>query len=838
MKPISVCIHGHFYQPPRENAWIEDIEQQESAHPFHDWNERIYHECYRPNTRARIFNERGQITNIVNNFERMSFNVGPTLMSWLEQKHPETYKRILEADRASCAAHHGHGNAIAQVYNHMIMPLANRRDKVTQLRWGLADFRKRFGRESEGVWLAETAINEETLEVLAEEGIRFTILAPHQAEAVRPLEASRQAPWQDVSSGSIDPRRPYRCFLKKDPARFVDIFFYDGPISKAVAFEDLLKDAKHFMGRLESAMKPDEAALQLIHMAADGETFGHHKAWGDRALAYLLFHEAPARGYRIVNYAEFLAEHAPAQEVRIKAGDQGEGTSWSCEHGVKRWKQHCGCRGDGPAEWRQDWRSVLRQSLDGLRDRLAEHYEIQAAKFLKDPWQARNEYVRVILDRSENNLQDFFDQHARKKLSGPEISRALKLLEMQRHAMLMYTSCGWFFTELSGIETVQILQYAARACQLAQQTGAAVEEEFLRHLAEAKSNIPSLKDGRGVYEQRVRPRIATLEHIVGYYAIGAIFENYYSQDESLDIYCFHLHVAHRRKETFGNLMVHAGQVRVTSRITREENDFVFAAVQIGLYDFRCSVKALHDVREFENLEQAIFDGLHHLHLFDFMKKTDELFGGAHFALKDLLLEDRLKMVSVLTQSQIEQVSRFYERIYEENRPMHAIYSSVNLPVPEEFRYAAEHVLSRRFNKLIRQWAEQSFALRKAAPLRRLMDTAQGYHVQIHTKEAALFMAQELVRRACEFAVKLDPKLVRECVHIHKVARQLGLELDCRAAQDDLFFLMKHWNNDPAAVPEFIRPHWDMLILLMRRLGLSVQEFRKTAAVKVTPGTGP
>ncbi|MBP9865765.1 MAG: DUF3536 domain-containing protein [Candidatus Omnitrophica bacterium] len=832
MKPICICIHGHFYQPPRENAWIDDIEQQESAYPFHDWNERIYHECYRPNSRSRIFNDRGQIIGIVNNFERMSFNIGPTLMSWLQVKHPKTYESIIRADKLSCAAHHGHGNALAQVYNHMIMPLANRRDKVTQVRWGLADFKRRFGRDAEGMWLAETAVNEETLEILAAEGVRFTILAPHQAEAVRLISGDEKMPWQEVPHGSIDPRRPYRCYIKKDPARYVDIFFYDGPISKSVAFDDLLKDAKHLMTRLESAVRPDEAEPQLIHIAADGETFGHHKSWGDQALAYLLFHEAEARGYRLVNYAEFLAENPPRYEVRLKAGENGEGTSWSCAHGVRRWKQHCGCRGDGPADWRQDWRKPLRDALDWLRDQLAGHYEKSCVGLLKDPWQARNEYVRLVLDRSENQIQDFFDMHAVKKLAPHEVSLCLKLLEMQRYAMLMYTSCGWFFTEISGIETVQIMQYAARACQLAQQTeGSGFEEDFLTRLAEAKSNVPALKDARGVYEQLVRPRVASSQHMVGYYAIGAIFENYYPQAETLDLYCFQLTVVHRRKEVFGNLIVHAGRVKVRSRITLEEHDCVFAAVQIGLYDFRCSMKPFQHDRHYEKLETAVFEGLHGLHLFDFLKKMDDLFGESSFGLKDLLLEDRLKTVSILTQSQIEKVSRFYERIYEENRPMHAIYGNVNLPVPEEFRYAAEHVLSRRLNELVRGWFDQGFSLRKALPIHQLMETARSYRVKVNTKETGLFMAGELVRRIREFAVKLDPKLIRDCVNIHKVARQLDLELDCQAGQDDLFFLMKNWSSGEVPLPDFILPHWDLLILLMRRLGLSVQGFRKAVVSK-------
>lgn len=831
MKPICICIHGHFYQPPRENAWIDEIERQESAYPFHDWNERIYHECYRPNSRSRIFNDRGQIVGIVNNFERMSFNIGPTLMSWLEAKHPKTYQSILDADRLSRQAHHGHGNALAQVYNHMIMPLANRRDKVTQVRWGRADFKRRFGRDAEGMWLAETAVNGETLEVLADEGVRFTVLAPHQAEAIRLIERKENSVWLDVPHGSIDPRRPYRFFTKKDPSKFVDIFFYDGPISKSVAFDDLLKDSKHLMTRLESAVRSGDAENQLIHIAADGETFGHHKAWGDQALAYLLFHEAEARGYRIVNYGEFLAENPPAYEVRFKAGENGEGTSWSCSHGVGRWKQHCGCRGDGPAEWRQDWRKPLRESLDWLRDGLAEHYEKKSSGLLKNPWLARDEYIRLVLDRSEKSVRDFMESHGVKKMTPDEISLCLKLMELQRYAMLMYTSCGWFFTEISGIETVQIMQYAARACQLALQTeGASFETDFLTRLSEAKSNVPTLKDGRGVYEALVRPRVASLHHMVCYYAIGAIFENYYPQEDELDLYCFHLKVVHRRKEIFGSLIVHAGRIKVRSRITLEESDCLFAAVQVGLYDFRCSLKPYQEGVDYEKLEAAIFEGLRGMHLFDFLKKIDDLFGEASFGLKDLLLEDRLKTVTILTQSQIEKVTRFYERIYEENRPMHAIYSNVNLPVPEEFRYPAEHVLSRRFNDLIRAWFDQGFSLRRAAAIHQLMETAQSYRVNVNTKDASLFMADELVRRIREFAVKLDPKLIRDCVNIHKVARQLGMELDCQAGQDDLFFLMKNWSSGTVALPDFIKPHWNLLILLMRRLGLSVHGIRKVTAI--------
>lgn len=503
-KAVSLCIHGHFYQPPRENPWTGEIERQESAAPRHDWNERIFHECYLPNTKARLLDDHGRLAGTVNNFEKMSFNVGPTLFSWLEAKHPETYHAILEADRASVQAHHGHGNAIAQVYNHMIMPLANRRDQITQVKWGIQEFKYRFKRDPEGMWLPETACNEGTLEILIEQNIRFTILSPYQAEAVRNLSHTE---WHHVSSGTINPRVPYRFFSDRDPTKFIDLFFYDGLIAKDVAFGGLAFEAKHFADRLEAAKLKGHAHHQLIHIATDGETFGHHKAYGERALAYLLEVEASKRGFHLVNYGEFLAENHPAFAVRLRQGETGEGTSWSCVHGVKRWREHCGCRGGGPHDWTQRWRKPLRESLDWLRDELVTIFESYESRYFKDLWAARDDYIRMILDCSKEMRWDFFERHAIKQLTKEEVTFSLKLLEMQRYAMLMYTSCGWFFTEISGIETVQILQYAARAIELAcDVTCKSLEEEFLKRLAKAKSNVSEFKTGRGVWEKLVNPR--------------------------------------------------------------------------------------------------------------------------------------------------------------------------------------------------------------------------------------------------------------------------------------------------------------------------------------------
>ncbi len=498
---VYLTIHGHFYQPPRENAWTGKIEAQSGAAPHHDWNERIYQECYLPNTEAQILDDQGNLIKTTNNFEKMSFNVGPTLFSWLEKKHPKTYHAIIEADKKSIEVHEGHGNAIAQIYNHMIMPLANKRDQITQAKWGIAEFKFRYGRDPEGMWLPETACNEDTMEILVDLGIKFTILAPSQADAVK---VHHHVDWHNVSSGIINPRVPYRLFVK--PNKWINVFFYDGTISRDVAFGSLAFEARMFADRLEHATsKGDVHHPELVHIATDGETFGHHKAFGERALAFLMEVEAPKRGFKIANYGEFLDLYPPRHDVRLARGIDGKGTAWSCSHGLKRWWDHCGCRGDGPAEWKQAWRKPLRDSLDWLRDELIKLYEDHGNPLLNDVWQARDEYIELILEPKKQ--KKFLDRHQTHNLNPSETERAVQLLEMQKFAMLMYTSCGWFFTEISGIETVQIIQYAARAIEIAREvSGNDLEPEFLNRLELALSNVPEYKTGRGVYEKLVKPQ--------------------------------------------------------------------------------------------------------------------------------------------------------------------------------------------------------------------------------------------------------------------------------------------------------------------------------------------
>ncbi len=515
-------IHGHFYQPPRENPWTGEIPMQESASPFRDWNDRITNECYEPNGRSRVLNDRGQITAIVNNFAHISWDFGPTLLSDLERRFPMVYRRIQEADRLSAANHGGHGNGMAQAYNHMILPLATLRDKWTQVRWGLRDFEHRFGRRSEGLWLAETAIDEETLKVVAEAGVRFLILAPHQALRVRPLGGGS---WTDVRPDRpVDTTRPYRCFAgpkKRHRKIWVDVYFYDGPMSVAASFEHLLRGAGQFADRLEEASR-HAGDGGMVHMATDGEIYGHHEPFADMCLAYLFQKEAARRRMRFVNYGEYLDLYPPVDEAELNFTDTGEGTAWSCAHGIGRWVRDCGCHAGAPDGWNQRWRTPLREGLDAVRDKVLAAFHDQLSPLLKDVWAARDDYIEVILDPSRESREAFLRRHSLGDLDEQSRRDVWTLMAAAHQAMLMYTSCAWFFNDISGLEVQQNLGYASRACELAQPyVSGDLEALLLGHLARAESNVPEWENGARVYRELVLPRRFGPEHAAGQAAFEA-----------------------------------------------------------------------------------------------------------------------------------------------------------------------------------------------------------------------------------------------------------------------------------------------------------------------------
>ncbi|HEY5883392.1 MAG TPA: DUF3536 domain-containing protein [Pyrinomonadaceae bacterium] len=491
----AVIVHGHFYQPPRENPWTGVVDEEPEAAPFHDWNERIYAECYEPNANVSFVDQRTGDRRTVNNYEHLSFNFGPTLLTWLERIHPDTYSKILAADTQSATRRGGHGNAIAQAYSHAILPLCNERDQVTQVRWGLADFRYRFGRDAEAMWLPETACNNDVLDLLIDEGLRYVILAPQQASRIR---KSSQDEWRDVSSGNVDTGHSYQYHRRNDPARSIAVFFYDQQLAGAIAFERALASSSELVKRFVRAIQGDG----LVNVATDGETYGHHFKFGDLCLAHAFEEEIPAQGLSATNYGEYLDHHPPVAEVEIGHGAEGQGSSWSCIHGVGRWISDCGCHTGGEEGWNQAWRGPLRDALDFVRDEAAVFFEETRGKLFIEPWAARNEAIDLILGRSEAG--SFFSRHAPRSLGNEDRERGLMFLEMQRNTILMYASCGWFFNDISRIEPVQVLKYAARAIDIMGQLGLEFSRKrFLEILSEARSNKTNLGNGADIYRRCV-----------------------------------------------------------------------------------------------------------------------------------------------------------------------------------------------------------------------------------------------------------------------------------------------------------------------------------------------
>jgi len=687
-----LCIHGHFYQPPRENPWLEAIEVQDSARPYHDWNERITAECYAPNAASRILDGERRIERIVNNYARISFNFGPALLAWMEQKEPEVYRAILAADAESRERFSGHGSALAQGYNHIIMPLANRRDKRTQILWGLADFERRFGRKAEGMWLPETAVDLETLDLLAESGVLFTVLEPHQAGRVRPKGSKGKEEWRDVGGGRIDPSIPYE--MKLPSGRRLAIFFYDGAVSRAVAFEGLLGSGERFADRLMSTVPADPELDRLVNIATDGETYGHHHRYGEMALSYALHHIEENGLARLTNYGEYLETHPPEHEVEIV-----ENTAWSCSHGVGRWREDCGCHTGGAPGWTQGWRAPLRQALDWLRDELSPLWERVAGELFADPWAARDAYIDVLLDRSSAAVDAFLARFAAGlPPAGSDRVRALKALELQRHAMLMYTSCGWFFNDLAGIETVQILRYAGRVAQLARELfGASVEPELLRRLEKAKSNAPAEGTGRDLYERLVRPSIVELPQVAAHYAVASLFQEY---PNPAPVYCYAVERENGRTFRAGRARLSIGKARVTSGLTGRTGAFVFGVLHFGDHNLNAGVATLEEPEAYQALIAEAGEAFEHGDLPQAVRMLDRYFGDVPYSLKSLFRDEQRRILDHILASTLDEVEDEFRDVFRHHGPLMRFLKSLGTPLPRAFAAAAEFVLNVDLRKAV------------------------------------------------------------------------------------------------------------------------------------------
>ena len=718
-----ICVHGHFYQPPRENPWLETVEVQDSAAPYHDWNERITSECYAPNGASRIQNKQNQITRILNNYGRMSFNFGPTLLSWLENFAPRTYRMIQQADRSSADRYSGHGSALAQVYNHIIMPLASERDARTQIRWGIADFEHRFGRRPEGMWLAETAVSRKTLDLLAQEGIKYTILAPHQCARVRklvapeafilndtkdlttpPTEATEAAEaanidtaaWNETPDDAVDTTRPYRINL--DEGRSIAVFFYDGPRSRAIAFEGLLNSGENFGRRLVAGLRDDKPAdePQLAHVATDGESYGHHHKHGEMALSYAMHWIEESKLAVLTNYGEFLAKFPPRFEAEVV-----DDSSWSCAHGIERWRSDCGCNG-GKQGWNQQWRGPLRAALDFLRDTTAPLAEKVAKPLLKDLWAARDAYIQVVLDRSSTSIDRFLRTHATRELIPAERVAVLELLELERHTQLMYTSCGWFFDEISGIETVQIIAYAGRVIQLAQhlfgKAASSIEADFLALLSQAKSNVPDLGDGAEVYRRFVTGARLDLEHVGAHYAISSMFR---TSAESADLFCFDVNRQSYELLTSGRGRVALGRAALRSRVTEETEEICFAVLHLGDQNLSAAVRRFGDgpgaphpeSRSWEDFTEAAGTAIRRANLPELIRLIDSFFGGTLYSLTSLFADEQHRILKNILDQTLSEVESSLIRIYEEHATLLHFLSESSVAAPPALALTASFAIN-------------------------------------------------------------------------------------------------------------------------------------------------
>jgi alpha-amylase/alpha-mannosidase (GH57 family) len=766
-----ICIHSHFYQPPRENPWLEAIELQDSAYPYHDWNERITVECYAPNAASRRLDGEWQIVDIVNNYSKISFNVGPTLLSWMETNAPDTYQAILDADQESQQRFSGHGSALAQAYNHLILPLANRRDKYTQIYWGIRDFERRFQRQPEGMWLPETAVDLETLEALAEQGIKFTILAPHQAARTRRLGGRN---WRDVRGARIDPTRAY--LLRLPSRRTINLFFYDGPVSRAVAFERLLDRGENFAHRLLGAFAEERSWPQLVHIATDGETYGHHHHHGDMALAYALEYIESNGLARLTNYGEYLEKHPPTHEVAII-----ENTSWSCVHGIERWRSDCGCNSGGRPGWNQKWRRPLRDALDWLRDSLAPAYEERAGNLLKGPWVARNQYIDVALDRSRPVVEKFLSEQAQRPLNQEETITVLKLLELQRHAMLMYTSCGWFFDELSGIETVQIIQYAARTAQLAQELfGDSYESQFVELLEQALSNIRAYRDGRWIYENFARPAMVDLPRLAAHYAVSSLFEEY---TEQTNIYSYTVDSVERQTFEAGRAKLAVGRVRVTHHFIPESALLDYGVLHWGDHNLNAGIEEHQNGEDYQPIVQELSEAFSRADFPEVIRAMDRRLGESSYSLRTLFKDEQRKILDQILESTLSGIEAIYRQQYETNYPLMRFLIDLGNPIPKSLHPAVDFIINTDLRAALSQDELDTERINS------LLEEARACNINLDGEGLGLLFRQTIERMMSRLvSTPEDQTCLERLVGAAELARATPFEVDLWKVQN-LYYRM-------------------------------------------------
>ena len=818
-----ICIHGHFYQPPRENPWLETVETQDSAAPYHDWNERICAECYATNGAARIVKSKNKIIRIVNNYARISFNFGPTLLSWLKENAPRTWRMILDGERRSRKNFKGHSSAMAQVYNHIIMPLANTRDRITQIRWGIADYQNHYGIPPEGMWLAETAADTDTLELLADHGIKFTVLAPHQCKAIRSLKDGGD--WTSTPNAVVDTSRPY--LMRFDSGVSLAIFFYNGPISRAIAFEGLLNSGESLFTRLMGGFR-DSANPQLVHVATDGESYGHHHKHGEMALAWALRLLEDDKSVKLTNYGSFLDQFPPEYECQVE-----DNTSWSCSHGVERWRSNCGCNG-GHAGWNQLWRAPLRQALDELRDALIPLTDREGRRLFRDVWAARDAYVDVVLDRSPESVEEFLRQHASHVLDAGERVRALELMEMQRHAQLMYTSCGWFFDDISGIETVQVIAYAARVLQLAAflfgSEGAVLETVFVARLADAKSNDLKAGDGARIYKEKIGALQLGLEQVAAHYAISSIFSSF---AEDTELFCFSIRRLSYDIFTSGRGRLALGRVLVMSNITENQRTFSFAVLHFGDQNITAAVKPYseEDARGFESFMTEASDHVLRADFPEVIRLLDRYYGHVDYSLTSLFTDEQRRIIHIILNSTLWNIESSLTTIYEDHASLLHYLSQAGLPKPPALALAAGFAI----NAGIRRALDGDPI--DQALLRSFLSLAKADEVQLETATLSYIADQRMKRAMIELQMSSGSlEMLDRALSLARILTELPFEINLWQAQNIWYEILRTSAYALTALSGEERPQWDKDFSELGRL-LSIDTAAITAQEPAATTTG-
>ncbi|MHA1377037.1 MAG: DUF3536 domain-containing protein [Candidatus Helarchaeota archaeon] len=733
-----VCIHGHFYQPPRENPWIEEIELEESAAPFTNWNERINNECYGPNAYARILDKDGKITKIKNNYEKISFNFGPTLISWLEKKAPSVYSKIIEADENSKKFNNGHGNAIAQIYNHIIMPLALKRDKETEIIWGIRSFEKDFKRKPEGMWLSETAIDLETIELLIDNGIKFIILAPHQAKKIRRIGESE---WVDTDRNSLDTKRAYKLNISDDKS--IAIFFFDNRLSTDIAFNGILKEGIRFIDRIVSSFDPSNGAPQLVNAATDGESYGHHKKFAEMALAYALEHIENRKLARIINYGYFLELFPPEFEVKII-----ENTSWSDSQGIERWRSDLGDSILKKPGWNQKWRTPLRDAMNFLKDKADALYEKEISKYLQDPWGARNDYINVILNRTDEEREKFVSIYIEHVLSPTESHKVFSLMEMQRNALLMFTSCGWFFDDLDRIEPKQILKYAIRVIQIAKEFDWDLEKEYKEIMKSARSNAPSYKTGDIIYEEVKKKHMVNFERAISNYALlGTMFP----MENKYELYVYKINCYDKINLDFGYTKFVLGYLEIFSNLTYHFEKAMFIGAKFERA-FLAGAKLLKDFDEYEKNKALLIDILEIESMAEVIRNIDHVFEDKVFGITDLFFKERKEFLNKHITANFVFLDTEFNQFYQTNLKFMKYLKNISVEIPDKFKLVLEYVLNQDLTQQFREFLKE----KNYQDLKKILKEAEYWGIELNTQ-------------------RLDKEITRSIIELLKAIKKISLK---------------------------------------------------------------